>query len=561
MYSGSGEGILMIDGGAVTTGYLKSNSYDDVYLQSGSLTLTGGGTTFYQSTGPFQLGEGLEPARLTVAGASVGTYGGLHIAAQGTFEFTGGIANLGMVTKDPDGSFVWTGGYLNMSNPIVVGDDPLLGSDNLLLSAKGLSAQSVTVRPGSRLSIETPTLPGGGALFTGTLHLESGATLVVNGGSLSASNLQFDPGATGEYGGGSMTVGGSVHIGAEGLTGLDASTTVELTDWGDQLSFWQYDPAGIIIDPGYVLRINRGMLGGSVENHGLFDFGEEGLDVPCDGRLDLNPLPGGDPEWPVELAAASASFTGLRIGADLGLGDMVLNGRETVRVSESGLIRVYAGLQIDPGYTLVAYGPTPSAYGNVEAQAMEVLGTLDLQGGTVSIMGGIGYEGGEEEEEIAENGSGQALTIGETGRLTGSGVIWGSIINSGVVSPGNSPGLLEIHGDFVQDPLGHLILEIAGPFEFDQLQIDGLATFQGTLEILLGEDFTPDLGQEFPLIVAMDPTFEFEEVVVTGGSLNLEFTPQGLVARTGPVPEPGTAWLLFMALCCGLYSGRMPIGR
>jgi hypothetical protein len=544
--SSTGEGGLIIDGGDLTTGYLSNNSTDDVYLQSGSLTLTGGATTFWQSSGPFQLGEGVEPARLTVAGGTVNTYSGLHIAAQGTMEMTSGRANLGVVTKDLEGSFLWTGGYINMSTPIVVGDDPLLGSEDLVLAAKGLYTPSVTVRSGSRVSVESPTLPDGGVLSTSTMHLETGSTLVVNGGSLTAYNLQLDPGAEWEYGSGSMTVGGSVQIGPEGLTGLNGDAVVLLDNWGDELATWSYDEASVVIEPGYALRVGRGKFAGSVENHGVFDYGEEDLDLPCDGRLDLTPLPGGNPEWPEELAAATAAFTGLRIGADQGLGDMVLNGRETVRVGESGFIRIYGGIQIDPGYALVAYGPSMSP--NIEALAIDVLGTLDLQWGMVSILGG--------EEEGSEGGTGGGVFINETGRLTGSGIIMGSVVNNGVMSPGDSPGLLQIAGDLFQNPTGRLILEIESPDQFDQLLIDGQVTFQGVLEILLGEDFTFDPGLELPLIVANDPNFEFDEVIVTGGFLDVVFTPQGLIARTGPVPEPASLWLILVALWCGVSSGR-----
>ena len=61
--------------------------------------------------------------------------------------------------------------------------------------------------------------------------------------------------------------------------------------------------------------------------------------------------------------------------------------------------------------------------------------------------------------------------------LKGTGTINGSLINNtGIVSPGNSPGTLRVKGDFQQSVNGTLRIEIAGtaPGRSDRLQVGGI---------------------------------------------------------------------------------------
>ena len=48
------------------------------------------------------------------------------------------------------------------------------------------------------------------------------------------------------------------------------------------------------------------------------------------------------------------------------------------------------------------------------------------------------------------------------GLLGGQGIIGGNLVNSGVVSPGSSPGTLTVNGNYTQNPSGTLRIEVAG---------------------------------------------------------------------------------------------------
>ena len=171
---------------------------------------------------------------------------------------------------------------------------------------------------------------------------------------------------------------------------------------------------------------------------------------------------------------------------------------------------------------------TTPEYSNVNAQSISVMGQLLLEGGYVRTEAGYG-----------------GLTIAQTGRLAGAGLIEGDVLNAGLFEPGHSPGWILIDGGLLQVATGRLVLEIFGHSQFDQLIVTGPADLGGTLEIVLRNGYLPGAGDEFLLIDADNANFRFDEVLVVGSPLNLSFSPAGLIA-TG-VPEPAS----FVLLCCG----------
>lgn len=98
--------------------------------------------------------------------------------------------------------------------------------------------------------------------------------------------------------------------------------------------------------------------------------------------------------------------------------------------------------------------------------------------------------------------------------LTGTGSIEGNLDNAGTVSPGNSPGIISINGDFTQQSTGILEIELAGTTagtEFDQLQISGTASLDGSLNVQLIDEFSPQAGQSFSLITYTTLNGQFAE--------------------------------------------------
>ena len=83
---------------------------------------------------------------------------------------------------------------------------------------------------------------------------------------------------------------------------------------------------------------------------------------------------------------------------------------------------------------------------------------------------------------ILVNGSIQSnVAVGSAGLLGGGGTINGNVTNAGTVSPGNSPGVLTIAGNYNQT--GALLIQIASHSSYDQLVVGGTATLGGSLVV------------------------------------------------------------------------------
>src|SRR5206468_140321 len=95
------------------------------------------------------------------------------------------------------------------------------------------------------------------------------------------------------------------------------------------------------------------------------------------------------------------------------------------------------------------------------------------------------------------------------GSLAGSGTINGNVTNTaGHVSPGLSPGLISITGNYNQGVTGALDVEIGGPgagTQSDQVNVVGGVGvggvgLRGTLNVSLIGGFVPNVGDTFTVI-------------------------------------------------------------
>ena len=121
---------------------------------------------------------------------------------------------------------------------------------------------------------------------------------------------------------------------------------------------------------------------------------------------------------------------------------------------------------------------------------LEVTGNFASEGGVVELDGVVQAD---------------SFTVDASSVLTGSGRLAGMVQNDAVVSPGNSPGVLEVFGDYNQSADGTLAIEIAGAFpgiEYDELMISDSATLDGLLDVSLSGGYFLELGQEFTVLSA-----------------------------------------------------------
>jgi hypothetical protein len=99
--------------------------------------------------------------------------------------------------------------------------------------------------------------------------------------------------------------------------------------------------------------------------------------------------------------------------------------------------------------------------------------------------------------------SAESVTNSTEGTIAGNfKFVADRLTNEGDLAPGNSPGTIEITGDFEQTADGHLVMELAGTTPgtlHDQLLVAGQATLGGELRVELIDGFTPSAGDVFDL--------------------------------------------------------------
>jgi hypothetical protein len=91
------------------------------------------------------------------------------------------------------------------------------------------------------------------------------------------------------------------------------------------------------------------------------------------------------------------------------------------------------------------------------------------------------------------------------GEVKGNGFVQATLANSGSVRPGLSPGILNVEGNYIQNPSGKLFIEIGGltpGSQHDQLSVTGAATLGGELIVSFISGFVPSSGNQFSILTA-----------------------------------------------------------
>ena len=140
---------------------------------------------------------------------------------------------------------------------------------------------------------------------------------------------------------------------------------------------------------------------------------------------------------------------------------------------------------------------------------------------------------------LANGGYGVEIISG--GQATVSGTVTGNLRNDGTLSPGG-PGILTITGTYTQTANGILNLVLGGPNaldpDFDQIQVSGTATLDGTLNVSLINNYAPTRGTIIPVMTFASTTSDFATKTYAnpggGNALLAGFTPTSLVVDTVP---------------------------
>lgn len=151
------------------------------------------------------------------------------------------------------------------------------------------------------------------------------------------------------------------------------------------------------------------------------------------------------------------------------------------------------------------------------------------------------------------------VVIEANGVLAGNGSIIGDLANSGLVSPGASPGALHVDGDYSQSADGSLLVQLAGASSFDKLLMTGTAVLGGMLDLSL-VDFTPVAGNTFEILAAsggLSGRFASTQLpnLPNGLRFDVRYEPTSVKLAVVGVPEPST--FILAAFVIIPFAGRL----
>ncbi len=109
-----------------------------------------------------------------------------------------------------------------------------------------------------------------------------------------------------------------------------------------------------------------------------------------------------------------------------------------------------------------------------------------------------------------------SLFINTNAALIGTGAITGSITDAGLIAPGNSNslGFITDTGNLTMLGNGVMTMELGGTntWLYDQFDLTGTFTFGGTLNVLLVNSYTPQLGDQFNLFGFSSAAGSFSQI-------------------------------------------------
>lgn len=126
-------------------------------------------------------------------------------------------------------------------------------------------------------------------------------------------------------------------------------------------------------------------------------------------------------------------------------------------------------------------------------------GTLRILEGALHLVGPSSYTqtAGTTVLNAGATLSAETLIDIQGGALVGEGLAAGDLENAGTISPASGgTGALTVDGDYTQTASGALNIDISST-ESDLLDISGVASFAGTINVTLLGGFTPAVGQRF----------------------------------------------------------------
>ena len=493
--SGSAAGLTATSGGTTTFGATNVGGALSVSSLSGAVTQTNGLVV----TGNANINAGPNPITLTNSGNDF----------QGPLSLSNSGANNVAVT---DANALVVGVWSLGTGTLIVNTNGAVTESGLITQAAGAGAASFN-------AAGPITLTNANNDFTGPLSLTGAATQVTDKNALTLGTLNtgaLTVTSTGALNLGQGTVGGALIAKSNNnaITQTGALTVSGISD------------------------INAGNAPITLTNAnndfvGAVSVAGSTVQIADKNSLSLGNLAAGS----LALSATNSVLQGaLNTSGNFTLpsGTLTINpGGSLTTVAAN----IASGATLATGGSFTATGPVTvggilkgSATGPIVAsgQPVNVIsgGTLDLNGGSIT-----------------------ASAINNQGLLKGVGTINSNVFNDGTFSPGASPGLVNIVGNYVQGPTGLLNIEIGGTTPgtgFDKLDITGNATLNGVLTIVPFGNFVATPADSYRFLTTggtISGTFSTIVVPTAFAGFSLNYQSQFTDALASPFTSstPGAA--------------------
>lgn len=460
-------------------------------------------------------------AALNITNNATATAGGLlEITASGSVDVTN--ASLAAGSLDIDGAFNFNSGAVNVDNDLRLGGSSFFLDSNKLLTVGG----TTTIEAGNSLTVDGTTFTTGALVNNGSFGFVkgqfnlTGSDLIIGGAGLLGDTVSFDTQQI-------VQVAQSTTVNSDGLLIIENGS----------LTSNNYNNQGEVVLSGLQARVR----GNSFANSGL---------LRGDGRLDT------------ALTNTAAGEVRAQAGQRL----LVTGSGNT----NSGEINLLGGaLELSQDLTNTADGfiagrGTLAANGGLTNEGVVAFtsGNSDVLGDVVNTAGGRFVISGRSTvtffDDVLHNGaeiriSSEAEAV-FFGTYSGAGAITGTGTSffEGDLRPGNSPTQLTIEGDSVFGFTNTTVMELAGlqrGIEYDAIDVGGMLTLGGTLEIIQIDGFEASYGDSFDLLRAttIDGTFFNEVLPELGGPLFWTTEVIDLdgssVFRAQVVPIPAAVWM------------------
>ncbi len=400
----------------------------------------------------------------------------------------------------------------------IIGSSTIRCNNDVVAGSVTLGVGGVIIGPGTFDVYGTITLLGG-SFQNSILDVFGTANL------LNPQDVNF---------GGELLIWGTLNVhGSAGLVGADVFTNNGTVNWLTPLQI----PLNAATDPAAALRI---LQAASVTGNGLMTGTMTAL-IGNDGSS----LIGNDGSSIISDSGSTLiSHDGGSIISEHG-GGVISNDGGSVVANDGASVVANDGASVisDHGVGIVASGA-----GNLQ-------GTTRMKAATVAAAPGYTQNGGE------TNLSACTLVGPVTlngGVLSGTGIIQGDLTNNGgYISPGvsSSPGRLAVSGNFTQGANGTTIVKRGGPGggQFDQLQVGGLASLGGKLDIKTINGYTADPADTFSPLSFGSVSGTFASV---SSNAQVTVATTGLLTSVDPAkPNPSNGQPLNIATRLQVQSG------